>query len=72
MLSKQQKALELKRKAVNYHADSLGTQKNYKVLGEAVLQMRAGQELKGNWKQEIEEDYKTESRIKEIICKILR
>ncbi|HEY4534133.1 MAG TPA: vWA domain-containing protein [Fusobacterium sp.] len=47
-----------KEKAVNYHADSLGTQKNYKVLGEAVLQMRAGQELKGNWKQEIEEDYK--------------
>ncbi|AYV93323.1 hypothetical protein A2U14_07745 [Fusobacterium necrophorum subsp. funduliforme] len=47
-----------KEKAVNYHADSLGTQKNYKVLGEAVLQMRAEQELKGNWKQEIEEDYK--------------
>ncbi|CAL7914551.1 vWA domain-containing protein [Fusobacterium necrophorum] len=46
-----------KEKAVNYHADSLGTQKNYKVLGEAVLEMRAGQELKGNWKQEIEEDY---------------
>ena len=48
-----------KEKAVNYHADSLGTQKNYKVLGEAVLQMRSGQQLKKEWKQEIEEDYKS-------------
>lgn len=47
-----------KGKAVNYHADSIGTQKNYKVLGEAVLEMRVGKELQENWKQEIEEDYK--------------
>lgn len=44
-------------KAVKYHSDSRGTQKNYEVLNKAISKVRAGAELESDWKQEIEEDY---------------
>ena len=46
-------------RAVNYHADSIGTQLNYEVVGEAVAAMRCGAPLQPNWKQRIEEDFST-------------
>ncbi len=45
-------------RAVNYHADSKGTQVNFEVLSDAVCQVRASQPLASNWKQRIEEDYR--------------
>ena len=40
--------------AVNYHSDSLGTQLNYEVVGEAICEMRARGTLKKNWRKKIE------------------
>lgn len=47
--------------AVNYHSDSLGTQLNYEVVGEAICEMRARGTLKKNWRKKIDEDYKNRS-----------
>ncbi len=44
-------------RAVNYHADSQGTQLNYQVLSAAIGAVRASQPLDAGWKQRIEEDY---------------
>lgn len=44
-------------RAANYKSDSQGTQNNYKVLNEAIMEIRSGKELKDTWKKEIEEDY---------------
>ena len=44
-------------RAVNYHADSQGTQLNYQVLSDAIGAVRASQPLDAGWKQRIEEDY---------------
>lgn len=46
-------------RAVNYHADSQGTQLNYEVLSEAVSCMRAGQALDPGWAAPIQKDYRT-------------
>ena len=43
-------------RAVNYRADSKGTALNYEVLSQTVSCMRAGNPIKGNWKERIEED----------------
>lgn len=45
-------------KAVQYHSDKIGTEKNYKVLNEAVSEFRSGKELNAEWKKEIEDDFK--------------
>ncbi len=44
-------------RAVNYHADSQGTQLNYQVLSDAIGAVRASQPLSAGWKQRIEENY---------------
>ena len=44
-------------RAVNYHADSQGTQLNYQVLSDAIGAVRASQPLSAGWKQRIEQDY---------------
>jgi uncharacterized protein YegL len=41
-----------------YHADSQGTQLNYRVVSEVVSEMRACNPIPANWKAEIDEDYK--------------
>jgi len=43
--------------AVNYMADESGTQLNYAAIDQAILQVRSGNQLDGNWKKDVEEDY---------------
>ena len=45
-------------RAVNYHADSEGTQLNFEVLSEAITQVRCSQPLEASWKKRIDRDYK--------------
>lgn len=44
-------------KAVQYHSDSIGTQKNFETLNDAVSEVRKGNKLNAEWKKEIEEDF---------------
>lgn len=44
-------------RAVNYRADSQGTQLNYEVLGDAVSAVRQSAPLPAGWKKRIDEDY---------------
>ena len=44
-------------RAVNYHADSRGTQTNYRALGRAVSAVRCSRPLSEDWKAEIEADF---------------
>lgn len=44
-------------RSANYHADSEGTQLNYKVVSELILNMRMDKQVDENWKKDIEEDY---------------
>ncbi len=45
-------------RASNYHADGLGTQLNYSVVGEAVYSIRGGDGINNDWKDSIDKDYK--------------
>jgi uncharacterized protein YegL len=45
-------------RASNYHADGLGTQLNYSVVGEAMFNLRQGNGIKADWKDSIDKDYK--------------
>ena len=45
-------------RAVDYHADSEGTAKNFSVLSEAVGAVRCSRELTADWKADIERDFK--------------
>lgn len=45
--------------AVNYHADSEGTQVNFQALNEAVTSFRKGQKLDRVWKESIEKDFES-------------
>lgn len=46
-------------RAANYHSDHLGTELNYEVLSEAVLEMRCSDERIGSsWKKQIDEDFR--------------
>jgi uncharacterized protein YegL len=45
-------------RAANYHADSKGTLLNYEVISKTVSQLRERGSVAGNWKEEIEKDYK--------------
>jgi len=51
-----------KDRAVNYHADSAGTQLNYEVLGDAITTVRRSRPLAAGWKKRIDEDYKERRR----------
>ena len=42
-------------RAVTYHADSVGTQKNFAAVSDAVCSVRANAPMKANWKHDIEE-----------------
>jgi len=46
-------------RAVNYHADSMGTQLNYMVLNETITMVRTKDHIPENWKEAIEKDYKS-------------
>lgn len=43
--------------AVEYHADSEGTQVNFEALNEAVTTFRQGRKVSKTWKKEIEKDF---------------
>jgi len=45
-------------RAANYHADSIGTQLNYKVVNDFVSSVRADRDVTENWKAEIDDDFK--------------
>ncbi len=45
-------------RAVSYRSDHMGTQLNYDVLCEAVIDVRAARPLSASWKERIEEDMK--------------
>ena len=45
-------------RAVDYHADSVGTALNYRTLDKALRCMRSAAPLSADWKKDIEEDYK--------------
>lgn len=44
-------------RAVNYHADSVGTQLNYQVVSDAICAVRSSAPLDADWKKRIDEDY---------------
>ena len=46
-------------RAVNYHADSAGTQLNYEVLSDAISTVRASAPLSAAWKGRIDRDFKS-------------
>ena len=45
-------------RAVTYTADAQGTRLNYRVVSDAVAQMRESMPLAANWKEDIEEDHR--------------
>ncbi|MDO4553067.1 MAG: VWA domain-containing protein [Bacillota bacterium] len=45
-------------RAVNYHADSAGTQLNYQAMGAAIRSVRCNEPLGKDWKKCIDEDFK--------------
>lgn len=47
--------------AVDFHADHLGTQKNYEAVNEAVINLRSGKKIDRSWKEGIERDYNRRS-----------
>jgi len=49
-------------RAANYHADSKGTQLNYKVVSEFVSNLRANVVMDESWKAEIDKDYEHRGR----------
>ncbi len=49
-------------RAVNYNADSEGTQLNYSVISRAVSGMRCGKALSPDWAEEIKEDHRRRGR----------
>lgn len=46
-------------RAVNYHADSVGTAVIYEAVSEAVCNVRASRPMSDEWRQRIDEDYNT-------------
>ena len=49
-------------RAADYHCDSEGTALNYKVLGDAIRQVRSGARLSAAWKADIDADYHRRDR----------
>lgn len=49
-------------RAVNYHADSDGTQLNYEVLNEAICTVRSSAPLSADWKRKIDDDFKSREK----------
>lgn len=48
--------------AVNYNCDSQGTQLNYEVISDAVYAMRDCGSVSSNWRQRIDDDFKSRGR----------
>lgn len=52
----------LRDRTVNYHADELGVQTNFKNLNQAVHEFRNDHEVSNNWKKGIDKDYKKRNK----------
>lgn len=50
-----------KDRATNFHADGDGTELNYHVISETISSFRANREIREDWKEQIEQDYKSRS-----------
>lgn len=48
-------------RAANYHPDGEGTQLNYDVVSDMIVEMRASKEVRADWKERIDEDYEKRS-----------
>ncbi len=46
-------------RAVNYHADSVGTAVIYEAVSEAVCNVRASRPMSDEWRQRVDKDYNT-------------
>ncbi|MCD7820105.1 MAG: hypothetical protein LUH07_13825 [Lachnospiraceae bacterium] len=51
-------------RAVNYHADHVGTQTIYETVSETVCQIRANEPIDENWSKKIDEDYQKRKKKK--------
>ncbi len=49
-------------RAVNYHADRIGTQLNYEVVGDAINNLRVNKCMDASWKERIDKDYKARNK----------
>ena len=49
-------------RAANYNSDGEGTRLNYKVVSNAISELRASRPISKEWKEEIEEDYQRRSK----------
>ena len=49
------------KRAVKYHSDKKGTALNYKVVGEAIAELRCCSAISDDWAEEIEEDFEKRS-----------
>ena len=49
-------------KTVNYHADEQGVHLNYRVMSDAVTQMRVYSYVESDWKKEIDADFKSRKK----------
>jgi len=49
-------------RAVNYHADTVGTQLNYEVVGEAINSLRVNKCMDASWKERIDKDFKARNK----------
>lgn len=48
-----------KDRAANYHADKQGTNVNYESVSSAIHQLRGSRKINDNWKNKIDQDFKT-------------
>ena len=49
-------------RAANYNSDGEGTRLNYKVVSNAISELRASRPISKDWKEEIEQDYQRRSK----------
>ena len=49
-------------RAVDYHADAVGTALNYEVISDAVCCIRQGVDLDDSWKERIDKDHKARKK----------
>ena len=49
-------------RAVNYHADSVGTACLYDTVSEAVCSVRQGKKMSDNWSEKLNRDFETRKK----------
>ena len=49
-------------RAATYHADGKGTELNYQIVSEAIINMRTNKNVDASWKEEIDRDFKSRKK----------